>query len=175
MDMQKRWTHERMLRALADAERLPVGRDNVEWEHNAAVLDDLIHDGFARGPAKLPHDGMGAYFSTLGIRITDYGRQRLGESARSSFEQATVDQLQAVEALLVDVHKAEDEGEFDWLDDDQEAMLDAERRAASVGTAIAETQSRGSERSPQRNGVRAQGCSEWVLGNAIFAVLGHFL
>lgn len=66
-----------MLRALRDDEHLPVGRNDPEWEHNAAVLDDLVADRFARGPAKLPHDGAGAYFNTRGIRITDAGRQRL--------------------------------------------------------------------------------------------------
>jgi hypothetical protein len=78
-----RWTHTRMLQAMRDEEHLPVGRNDPAWEHNAAVLDDLIADGFARGPVQLPHDGAGAYFSTRGIRITDAGRRRLeqGEEA----------------------------------------------------------------------------------------------
>jgi hypothetical protein len=93
-----RWTHERMLQALREEEHLPVGRNDPAWEYNAAVLDDLIAEGFVRGPAKLPHDGAGAYFSTHGIRITDAGRRRLdgteeikptpAPSARDSTEDA---------------------------------------------------------------------------------------
>jgi hypothetical protein len=74
------WTHLRMLQALADSEHLPVGRDDPEWEHNAAVLDDLLHDGLARGPKQSMHDGAGAYYSTYGIRLTEAGRRRLQES-----------------------------------------------------------------------------------------------
>lgn len=175
MSMEERWTHERMLRALADAEQLPVGRYDVEWEHNAAVLDDLIHDGLARGPARLPHDGAGAYYTTLGIRITDYGRQRLRESESSSFEQATVAQVQAVEALLVSVRKAEDEGELHWLNEDQEAMLDAERRA--LESALRSPKPNSGVLRAALNGMAfvLKGAPSGVLGNAIYAVLGHFL
>jgi hypothetical protein len=76
----ERWTHERILEALERGEHLPVGRRDPEWEHNAAVLDDLLHDGFARGPNQSLHDGAGAYFSTHGIRLTDAGRRRLLEA-----------------------------------------------------------------------------------------------
>ena len=69
-----------MLEALERGEDLPVGRHDAEWEHNAAVLDDLLHDGFARGPNQSLHDGAGAYSSTYGIRLTDAGRRRLHET-----------------------------------------------------------------------------------------------
>ena len=68
-----------MLQALEMGEHLPVEGQDPEWEHNAAVLDDLLHDGFARGPGKSLHDGAGAYFSTHGIRLTEAGRRRLQE------------------------------------------------------------------------------------------------
>jgi hypothetical protein len=164
-----------MLRAVADEVHLPVGREDPEWEHNAAVLDDLIHDGFVRGPAKLPHDGAGAYFATHGIRITELGRQRLTENEVSTFEQATVEQVRAVEVLLVQVRKAEDEGELEALGGDQLAMLDAERQALQAAV-----------RSPKPNrgvlraalqGITfvAKGAPSGVLGNAIYAALAHFL
>lgn len=76
---EEKWTHEQMLEALQRGDHLPVGREDPEWKHNAAVLDDLVHDGFARGPKQDLHDGAGAYFSTEGIRLTDAGRQRLSE------------------------------------------------------------------------------------------------
>jgi len=82
---QEKWTHEQMLEALERGDHLPVGREDQEWEHNAAVLDDLVHDGFARGPKQDLHDGAGAYFSTDGIRLTDAGRRRLsGGGSRSA-------------------------------------------------------------------------------------------
>lgn len=74
------WTHEQMLEALERSEHLPVGRRDSDWEHNAAVLDDLMHDGLARGPNQNLHDGAGAYFSTRGIRLTEAGRRRLLEA-----------------------------------------------------------------------------------------------
>lgn len=77
---EQSWSHLRMLQGLEKGETLPVGREDAEWEQNAAVLDDLLHDGFARGPAQTLHDGAGAYFSTHGIRITDSGRRRLLEA-----------------------------------------------------------------------------------------------
>ncbi len=76
----ERWTHERMLEAVERREHLPVGRRDREWEHNAAVLDDLLHEGLVRGPNQSLHDGAGAYFSTHGIRLTDAGRGRLLET-----------------------------------------------------------------------------------------------
>ncbi len=76
----EKWSHEQMLQALADGDHLPVGRQDAEWEHNAAVLDDLLHDGFARGPNQNLHDGAGAYFATHGIRITDNGRRQLRDA-----------------------------------------------------------------------------------------------
>lgn len=76
---EEQWTHEQMLEALERGDHLPVGREDPEWEHNATVLDDLVHDGLARGPKQDLHDGAGAYFSTEGIRLTDAGRQRLSE------------------------------------------------------------------------------------------------
>jgi hypothetical protein len=79
---EESWTHERMLQALERDEHLPVGREDPAWEHNAAILDDLLHDGFARGPKQDLHDGAGAYFSTHGIRITDAGRRRLREGVQ---------------------------------------------------------------------------------------------
>jgi len=81
----EKWTHEQMLEALEHGDHLPVGREDPEWEHNAAVLDDLVHDGFARGPNQDLHDGAGAYFSTQGIRLTDAGRRRLSEAGSRSF------------------------------------------------------------------------------------------
>lgn len=94
-----RWTHKRMLQALRDQEHLPVRRDDPEWEHNAAVLDDLIADGLARGPAKLPHDGAGAYFSTHGIRITDDGRERLQQTEKESSKSAPQGEARAAAAM----------------------------------------------------------------------------
>lgn len=59
--------------------------EDPEWEHNAAVLDDLVHDGFALGPDQDLHDGAGAYFSTDGICLTDAGRRHLsGAESRSA-------------------------------------------------------------------------------------------
>jgi hypothetical protein len=75
-----RWDHLQMLQALENGEHLPVSRNDEDWEHNAAVLDDLIHDGFVRGPKKL-HDGAGAYYTTHGVRLTDAGRQRIKQAA----------------------------------------------------------------------------------------------
>lgn len=75
----EKWTHSRMLQALEHGETPPVGRQDPEWEHNAALLDDLLYEGLARGPKQNLHDGAGAYFSTHGIRLTDAGRRRLQE------------------------------------------------------------------------------------------------
>jgi len=66
--MGEKCTHQQMLEALERGEHLPVGRQDPEWEHNAAILDDLLHDGFARGPNQNLHDGAGAYFSRFALR-----------------------------------------------------------------------------------------------------------
>lgn len=94
-----RWTHLRMLQGLRDHDHLPVGRDDPEWEHNAAVLDDLIADGLARGPATLPHDGAGAYFSTHDIQLTDAGRERLHQPAEESPKPAPQGEVRTNEAV----------------------------------------------------------------------------
>lgn len=102
-----------MLRALRAEGHLPVGRDDPEWEHNAAVLDDLIADGFARGPAQLPHDGAGAYFSSHGVRITEAGSQQL---LNNEEEGAT---------RVVDYSPHKSRNAWDGLTDDQRSALSA--------------------------------------------------
>lgn len=73
----EKWIHQRMLKAIQSGEQLPVGRRrDPEWEHNAAVVDDLLHDGLTRGPNQSPRDGTGARFSTDGICPTEAGRRR---------------------------------------------------------------------------------------------------
>jgi hypothetical protein len=96
------WNHSRMLRALADGAHLPVGREDPGWEHNSAVLDDLIHDGLARSPTQSLHDGAGAYFSTRGVRLTEAGRLRLQEGEHRG-PTAVVDGRAGFEARVLTV------------------------------------------------------------------------
>ncbi|MDT4922638.1 MAG: hypothetical protein QOG01_351 [Pseudonocardiales bacterium] len=99
----EQWTYERMLEALERGEHLPVGRKDPEWEHNALILDDLLHEGFVRGPGQDLHDGAGAYFSTRGIRVTDAGRRRLRESQGGRGESQATSRLVGFEARVLTV------------------------------------------------------------------------
>lgn len=121
---EDKWTHLRMLQALELGEHLPVGRPDPEWEHNAAVLDDLLQDGFARGPKKSLHDVTGAYFSTNGIRLAEAGRRRLQESehrdtapagdARAGFEARVLTVLIASPGDTVDARDIVEQTILSW-------------------------------------------------------------
>lgn len=112
-----------MLQAIERGEHPPVARKDPEWQHNAPILDDLLHDGLVRGPDQDLHDAAGAFFSTYGIRLAEAGRGRLHEgeddqvartSARVGFEARVLIVLIASPGDTFDARNAVEQAILSW-------------------------------------------------------------
>jgi hypothetical protein len=168
--MSNRWSAERMLQAIEDADgqpALPEGRDDEDWEHNALVLDDLFSDGLVRGtPLK---DGAGAYSAYRNLRLTEEGQRRLRDATGgAAVVLASFAEVAAVERLLLVIREIEESG---TLPDELVPVVDAERLTLEAQVRSPRPNRGAIEASLQGLRWVADAAASGVLGNAVFEVL----
>jgi hypothetical protein len=138
--------------------RVPVDREDDDWEHNARVLDDLFAEGQVRADFPPMKDGAGAYRAYVGLRLTDRGRRRIRQGDDEGvLTPASVEDLRAVEAFVTAATRALESGAL--ADQDPDRLADIE---AHLQTLVAQSKAP----RPVRRIIR------WTLA-AIGAVLGE--
>lgn len=137
--------------------RVPAGRDDEDWEHNALTLDDLFAEGYVRADFPPMKDGAGAYSAYVGLRLTDRARRRIREAeaeggSHDGVVQAAANEIRLVERFLSELQRVEDQLE---LANEDRLIMEAEK--ATLEAQI---------RSPRPN----RSVLKWAMRGAVLAL-----